>query len=159
MLCAVPLPLAVTNIRAAVLPQVFATDASGWGEAEVSCDVPVAIAREAVNHSLRKSVWVRLLSPLQALSRLHGELDPEAELPDGQSYNMHPLWETLIRFPSYGLCWKCKSSRRRYINVSELRSFLRSERRQGYHHLESLGASDSQVTLGCVLKGRSSSKA
>ena len=161
MLCALLLPLAVTNIRASVLPQVFATDASGWGEAEVSCEIPVSIAREAVRHSLRKSVWVRLLSPLQALARLHGDLRPDAELPDNQTYAMHPLWETLIRFPTYRLCWKAKSSRRRHINVSELRAFLRSERRQGHRHPESRGlrASDSQVTLGCVQKGRSSSKA
>ena len=71
---------------------------------------------------------------------------------------MHPLWEVALRFPKYKLCW---SERRRRVNVSELRAFLRSERRQGLRRPESrcLRASDSQVTLGCVQKGRSSSVA
>ena len=161
MLCAILLPLAVTNIRALVLPQVCATDASGWGEAEVSCKIPVAIAREAARHCLRKSVWVRLLSPSQALARLHDDLEHEAELPGDHSYSMHPLWEVLLRCPEYKLNWKAQSNRRRHINVSELRAFLRSERQQGLHHPESrsLRASDSQVTLGCIQKGRSSSVA
>ena len=155
------LPLAVTNIRANVLPQVFATDASGWGEAEVSCKIPPKIAQEAIRHTLRKSVWVRLLSPLQALARTQGVLEAEEELPGDHCFSMHPLWEVLIRCPQYHLCWKAASSKRRRINVSELRAFLRSERRQGVRHPQSraLRASDSQVTLGCVLKGRSSSKA
>ena len=116
------------------------------------------IAREAVRHSLRKSVWVRLLSPTQALARLHDGLDPEDELPSEASYAMRPLWEVLLRFPKCKLCWKAWSERRRRINMSELRAFLRSERRQGLRHPESrcLRASDSQVTLGCVQKGRSS---
>ena len=161
MMCAVLLPLAATNIRALVLPQVCATDASGWGEAEVSCEIPLALAREAVRHFLRKSVWVRLLTPTQALARLHDDLDPEAELPGDHSFAMHPLWEVLLRFPKYKLGWKAQSERLGHINVSELRAFLRSERRQGLQHPESRGlrASDSQVTLGCIQKGRSSSAA
>ena len=122
MMCAVLLPLAATNIRALVLPQVCATDASGWGEAEVSCEIPLALAREAVRHSLRKSAWVRLLTPTQALARLHDDLDPEAELPGDHSFAMHPLWEVLLRFPKYKLRWKAQSERLRHINVSELRA-------------------------------------
>ena len=46
-------------------------------------------------------------------------------------------------------------------NVSELRAFLRSERCQGLRRPDSRGlrASDSQVSLGCVQKRRSSSAA
>ena len=121
MLCAILLPLAVTNLRALVLFHVCATDASGWREADVSCEILVAIAREAVRHSLRKSLWVRLLSPTQALGRLHDDLDPEDELPGDASYAMRPLWEVLLRFPKYKLCWKARSERRGHISVSELR--------------------------------------
>ena len=161
MLSALLLPLAVTNIRAEVLPEVCATDASGWGEAEVAASIPATIAQEAVRHSLRKSVWTRLLAPTQALARLHGQLDASAELPDEHVYCMHPLWEILVRSLEYRLKWKARSSRVRHINISELRAFLRSERRQGTRRPESrcLRASDSQVVLGCVQKGRSSSKA
>ncbi|CAE7767227.1 Rraga [Symbiodinium sp. CCMP2592] len=161
VLCALMIPLAVSNIRAAILPQVYATDASGWGEAEVEAEVPSEIAREGVRHSLRKSVWTRLLGPTSSLARLHGTLDPSEELPEGQQYSMHPLWEVLTRCPRYRTAWKAKSEARRHINVSELRAFLRSERRQARHHPSSraLRGSDSQVTLGCVQKGRSSSLA
>ena len=48
MLCALLLPLAVTNIRASALPQVFTTDASSWGEAEVSASIPREIAAESI---------------------------------------------------------------------------------------------------------------
>ncbi|CAE7350570.1 Rraga [Symbiodinium sp. CCMP2592] len=104
MLCALLLPLAVTNIRASVLSEVFTTDASSWGEAEVSASIPAPIAYESVRHVLRKSVWTKLLGPLNARARLLDVLAPDEELPEGKQFHMHPLWE--VRCPKYKLAWR-----------------------------------------------------
>lgn len=156
------LPLAVTNLRAKVSPRLTATDASSWGEAGVVASVPERIIEEIYRHTLKKSLWVRLLSPARALQRQKNLLQPEDEIPNPEDrFHSHPLWQSLAEGLDFRVLFsKSKTSSRR-INVGELRAMLRSE------HLHALGepesrevyALDSQVALGCLLKGRSSSSA
>ena len=83
------LPLAVTNMRAKPARYVGASDASNWGEAGVIAKVPRLISKELTRHSLRKSVWARLLS-VSAWLRSHDLLEPSRK-------------SRRIRF---GCCWQ-----------------------------------------------------
>lgn len=156
------LPLAVTNLRAKVSPRLTATDASSWGEAGVVASVPERIIEEIYRHTLKKSVWVRLLSPARALQRQKNLLQPEDEIPNPEDrFHSHPLWQSLAEGLDFRVLFSKSKTSSRHINVGELRAMLRSE------HLHALGepesrevyALDSQVALGCLLKGRSSSSA
>ena len=90
------IPLAVTNLRARVSDRLTATDASSWGEAAVCAKLPRRVAEELYRHTLRKSVWARLLAPAAAWERTHGLLAPDKELPEGvERYRSNPLWEHL----------------------------------------------------------------
>lgn len=90
---------------------------------------------------------------------------PWEELPDGtfeELYGMHPLWEEVVasqRFEQLGKTVTTTS--RRHINVGELKSALEAERQEGQRHPDSyfVHLQDSQVSLACLLKGRSSSRA
>ena len=156
------LPLAVTNLRAKVSPRLTATDASSWGEAGVVASVPERIIEEIYRHTLKKSLWVRLLSPARALQRQKNLLQPEDEIPNPEDRShSHPLWQSLAEGLEFRVLFSKSKTSSRHINVGELRAMLRSE------HLHALGepesrevyALDSQVALGCLLKGRSSSSA
>ena len=63
MIMATLIPLAVTNLKARVGGRITATDASSWGEAAVPATIPEKIAEELYRYTLKKSLWVRLLSP------------------------------------------------------------------------------------------------
>ncbi len=160
LIIACVLPFACTNLRAVVSPRITATDASTWWEASVCCDIPRPIAEELVRHSLRKSIWCRLLPPGKAWDRARGLLPASAELPDAEDeLEMNPLWEVLctaLAFKPF-LVDKSKSSRR--INIGELRAFLAAERELGFSAPSSreLFGLDSQVVLGLLSKGRSAS--
>ena len=162
LICAVLLPMAVVNLKAQISPILTATDASSWGEAAVQSRIPQGIANEVYRHVLRRSVWSRLLEPSKAWERLHGTLDPEHELPEGElAYSSNPLWETLSDCLQYHLLYKQQRKGNRHINVGELRGFLKTEkingsRRPSRRHVYGL---DSQVCLGCITKGRASSVA
>ncbi len=156
------LPLAATNLRAKVQGRITACDASGWGEAGVVSKIPNRIAEELVRHSLRKSVWCRLLTPAAAVDRLHGRLDPSLELPDAtDEFRCNALWDLLARGLSYRLLYKQRSRSHRHINIGEVRALLHAESLHGRSNPSSreLYGLDSQVALGCLLKGRASSPA
>ena len=76
------LSMTATNLQARCPSAVAACDASNWGEAGVICKIPRRVGKEMIRHTLRKSVWTRLLGPTQALLRSHGVLPEEEELPD-----------------------------------------------------------------------------
>ena len=96
LLVAILLPMAATNIRARTPELVAAADASNWGEAGVFSRIPRLIGKELIRHCLRKSVWVRLLTPSQAVLRSHGLLPEEEELPDhDECFKSNPLWTWL----------------------------------------------------------------
>eukprot|EP00438_Fugacium_kawagutii_P006915 Skav203581 [mRNA] locus=scaffold935:89412:94199:+ [translate_table: standard] len=163
LLClAVLIPMAVTNLKAAPPTVVGASDASNWGEAGVTASIPRQIGKELIRHSLRKSVWNRLLTPHKAWLRGHDMLDPGDELPPGvEQYVSNPLWELVATALQYKLLYSKSKSGPRHINIGELRAALKTERLLGGLQPSSrvlLGA-DSQVALGALIKGRSSSSA
>ena len=74
-------------------------------------------------------------------------------------YDVHPLWEVLARDPTFSESWRRPYSRSCHINVGELEAHLRDEARLGAtaSSVRCLFGLDSQVALGCLIKGRSSS--
>ena len=78
---AVLLPQADIDCRARGAPLIVASDASQSAGAAVAAPLPENLSRELTRHSLQKGLWVRLLSPLRALLRARGELQPEDEMP------------------------------------------------------------------------------
>ena len=152
--------LTVCNIRASTLPCIRASDASGWGMAAVAAEIPLGVAREAARFSLTKSVWSKLLPPAKAWLRMKQRLMVEEELPnESDVYDVHPLWEVLARHPTFSESWRRPYGRSCHINVGELEAHLRDEARLGAtaSSVRCLFGLDSQVALGCLIKGRSSS--
>lgn len=155
-------PFFVTDLRAEVMPKLTLVDASDDWKAEVSSDLPATFAEELGRHRLTKASWSRLLSPYRAWLRSHQNLDPELEVPDGESpLAVHPLWDKLAKTLPFRTERRDKVRRRTHINISELEAYLEAEMRLGRQHPNArhLIGSDSQVTLGAVIKGRSSSRA
>ena len=158
-LLAVLSPLAVTDLRAGSLEQVFLSDASEEFKAAVSCKVSKVFAKELQRHALTRGAWSRLLSPWKVWCRNYGQLFVEEELPDGVPLVSHPLWLAVAQTLQYQLFLRRRVRRKRHINLLELESILEVEesltsQRSDVRYL--LG-SDSQVALAAVLKGRSSS--
>ena len=83
VLCAGLLPFTVVELRADYCENIFAVDASNWGEAVTACPTSRAFAKETSRHALKKDVWTKLLAPGAARARGPGELDPSLELPGG----------------------------------------------------------------------------
>ena len=155
-------PLYVTDLRTEVTEEFSLVDASNDWEAEVTTTVPAPVAKEMGRQKLTKAAWSRLLSPRQALLRLHGILPAEDEVPDGEEpARTHPMWTAVVRSRPFRFCWRKKVKRRTHINVSELSAALRCEARRGRRirspNSRLLIGSDSQVVLGAMVKGRSSS--
>ena len=160
LMCAVLLPLACTNLRAEVSPRITATDASSWWECSVTSQLPPRTAVEMRRHSLRKSVWSRLLAPGRAWLRSQGILDPSLELPEAtDEFVMNPLWQVLASGLQYKLLLSRKSPCSRHISIGELRAYLAAEKELGFARPSSreLFGLDSQVVLGLLSKGRSAS--
>lgn len=154
--------MTVCNLRATTLPMIKATDASDWGMAAVSAKLPIAIAREASRFSLSKSVWSKLLPPGKAWLKTKQLLHAVQELPnEDEVFDVHPLWEVLARYPQYREEWRRPYVRSCHINIGELEAHLREEARLGSvsSSVRCLFGLDSQVGLGCLVKGRSSSAA
>ena len=156
------LPVAVTNLRATIQDRIVATDASNHYEAAVVARAPIGVCRELHRFSLRKPVWTRLLPPGKAWERAHTLLDPCDELPEGvEPYKTNPLWETAAECLDYEV-FSCRAvTSPRHINVGEVRALLVAERKLGRQQLScrDVFGLDSQVALGCLVKGRSSSVA
>ena len=153
--------LAVVNLRAQTLGTLRATDASDWGMAAVSCELPVPVAKEAQRLGLSKSMWTRLLPPGKAWLRSKSLLSPDDELPgDEDVFDVHPFWEQLARCLSYKEEWRKQRPRAVHINIGELRAHLREESRLATNYVSKriAYALDSQVALGSLVKGRASSK-
>ena len=161
LLCSLVLPLAVTNLRAASPKVIAASDASGWGEAAVLADIPQVFGKEMLRHSLRKSLWTKLLAPADAWLRCHGLLAAEDEIPSEEIYRSNPLFELCAEAPEYRLLFSAAKKGNRHINIGELGAALKVERILGERYPCSrvlLGA-DSQVALGTLIKGRATSRA
>ena len=155
-------PVMVTDLKAQVRPELVLVDASNDWMAEVSSPLPAEFAQELSRHQLTKVAWSRLLSPWKALQRVRGALRPEDEVPEGEPVAAtHPLWTTLIQSQQFCLKERRRISHRQHINVSELKAAVQAEKNSGRLQPNSrlLLASDSQVVLGALIKGRSSSRA
>ncbi len=85
-------------------------------------------------------------------------LEPEDELP-GVGLTSHPLWSYLARGLEYEEVWVAEDFGQPHINLLELKAFLKEERRLCCLHQQKrcLPGLDSQVCLGALVKGRSSS--
>ena len=154
-------PLFVTDLRADVCTEFSLVDASNDFEAEVSADVSRPLAFELIRQRLTKAAWSRLLSPLAAVKKLHGQLEPWEEVATGEeAANDHPLWTGVVKSRRFRQQWRKKVRGRPHINVSEMAAALRSERRRcrRFPNKRLMTGSDSQVVLGALVKGRSSSK-
>lgn len=159
MVCVGLLPLTLIDLRLTPAPVLVASDASTRAEAAVATPVTPIFTEEAQRYSLQKGLWNRLLSPAGALLKEHGQLRSEDELPE-ESYDMHPLWKEVCETLQFGKFGSVKrSSKREHINLKEISAALQAERDVGalypssyYVHLQ-----DSQVSLACLIKGRSSS--
>lgn len=150
--------LAAGDLRAEFLPMVSATDASCEAMAAVRAFIPSAVAKECGRYALKKGTWSRLLPPGRAELRKQQLLSPDDELP-GVGLTSHPLWSLLARGLRYEEVWRAEVHGSPHINLLELKAFLKEERRLcGLHRQKRcLSALDSQVCLGSLVKGRSSS--
>ena len=162
LIVATLLPLAVSNLRSAAPDRIYASDASSWGEAAVYADVPPMVGAELMRHSLRKSIWVKLLAPAAAWERTHGLLEAALEVPNEEDvYQSNPLWESLARCLKYKLSFAKAKQAPRHINIGEVRGALKAEKLGALRRPCSglLVGLDSQVSLGALIKGRSASPA
>ena len=87
-------------------------------------------------------------------------LEVEEEVPEGEErYHSHPLWQLLAECLEFKELYATRKSGNRHINIGELRGTLRAEERHAQRGggCREIYALDSQVALGCLVKGRSSS--
>eukprot|EP00435_Cladocopium_sp_Y103_P020927 s3291_g5.t1 len=160
--CLALLPLACIDMRLSPSSLLLASDSSPWATAAVATQISPAATSEFQKYGLQKGMWNRLLSPVGAYLREKGLLEAEEELPEKQVFDMHPLWDEIVEtkaFAPFGRVSKRKG--RQHINLGEVDAALEAEELQGkkepnsfYVHLQ-----DSQVSLACLVKGRSASKA
>ena len=159
ILCITLAPLAATDLRAKNSEYVYCSDASDTGLGITRAPLPPSLQSEVHRHRMRKGAWVKLLSPLRKLQRIKGLLPPAEELPMGQVLPSHPLWMVLGGALQYTEVWKQRVSKPTHINILELRALVRMESeasREGFN-LRVFSLCDSQVALGCWVKGRASS--
>lgn len=153
------LPLSVIDMRLQPSDLLLATDASMGCEAAVSAEVGKERTMEFQRHALQKGLWNRLLSPEASYLKEAGLLESSEELPE-DSYRMHPLWEEVVSCCQFQLFGKVRRVRKkRHINLGEVQASLEAERRLGRLQPSSyfVNLQDSQVSLACLVKGRSSS--
>ena len=154
-------PTFCTDLRTPVDVEFSLVDASSEMMAEVSSQIPPEFAAELVRHKLTKAAWSRLLSPLKAVQREKGLLAAQDEVPEGEEpVRAHPVWSQLAKSLQFEVKAKKKVKKKTHINLSELDAALAAELRHGRSKPSSrlLLGSDSQVVLGALVRGRSSSK-
>ena len=148
-------------MRLAPAPLLVCSDASNSAEAAVSTPIGPHFTGEAHRYALQKGMWNRLLSPGKAYLREHNLLPADQELPaEDDSLEMHPLWHEVVTSQPFSQLGTTKrDGRRKHINVREVRAALSAERDMGFRYPNSfyIHLQDSQVSLACMVKGRSSS--
>ena len=152
--------LAVSDLRSSYLPYVYASDASVEWMAAVRAPLHQNAVKEVCRFSLKKSTWSQLLPPGKAWLKSHDLLEVDDEVP-GTAYDSHPLWVVLAGCLSYKERWRSPCKTGCHINLLELKAYLTEEKRICQAHCQSrfLFGLDSQVCLGSLVKGRSSSLA
>eukprot|EP00438_Fugacium_kawagutii_P000176 Skav214254 [mRNA] locus=scaffold2045:416029:421014:- [translate_table: standard] len=152
-------PLAVGDLRARTLGCLHLTDASESFKASVSSDISEVFARELNRHTLCRGAWTKLLSPWKVWLQQHYMLEEDEVLPEGVPLISHPLWCELAQVLQFQTKHRQRVVGRRHINILELEAVIELEHKLSLQHqdVRYLCGSDSQVTLACLLKGRSSS--
>ena len=152
-------PAAAYDLRAPFHKALVATDASLKCMAGVQAPISVHLCRELCRTALTKGRWTNLLSPALAWERQHDLLEEDAELPE--PYHVHPFWELCARSLEYKENWRHLVVKPRHINILEAKAYLTQERRIAVQTgpVRVPFALDSQVCLGSLIKGRSSSPA
>ena len=107
-----------------------------------------------------------MLSPFKRMLPETGRLDDADQLPEGEEpFSEHPLWQVAAKGLDFCLRKKRRAKRVRHINLGEVRSYLDAEEIAGLDkskgpHVGDIRVpilADSQVSLGAIAKGRSSS--
>jgi len=93
MVLVVLAPTFCTDLRNIPQTSLSMVDASDAWMAEVETDISSTLALELCRHSLTKASWTCLLSPLKALMRLHDQLEPEEEMPEGGAGTCTPFMD------------------------------------------------------------------
>ena len=154
-------PVVAVDLRAEPADFISATDASTWGGAGVRAEVPKSVVLELCRHSLFKGTWTHLLLPGHAWLREHDLLGIGEELPGDVAFEPNLLASILATRLQYKEAWRKGFRGPEHINCKEVRAYLREEllvaRRSGAIRL--VTGLDSQVALGCLVKGRSASGA
>ena len=152
-------PVAATCLRTRDSSVLYASDASSWGWAICSAELPPVLRSEVHRRKLTKPVWSKLLSPLKRCQRLKGSLPPAAELPEGVTLPTNPLFMDLACSLPFRVEKKKGVRDVVHINITELRSMVETEKLAAFREFpgRTMSLSDSQVALGCWIKGRSSS--
>eukprot|EP00438_Fugacium_kawagutii_P026020 Skav225717 [mRNA] locus=scaffold164:107677:112050:+ [translate_table: standard] len=149
-------PLAVVDLRAPYHNSLIFTDASMHGMASVEAPMTMPLASELCRTALVKGRWSRLLDPADArLKALGWEIADEVDEP----YTTHPLWQMCATGLQFHEVWRQRVINQQHINVLEVKAYLREERRlaeQASRKRVAFGL-DSQVGLGALVKGSSSS--
>lgn len=132
------------------------------GASGVVTRLPKGFAQELNRHIMTRAAWSRLLSPWKSYQKRLDRLLPEDEVPVGEEpAQAHPLWVQLCRSCQFYSCFNFRAPVQQHINIKELKALLTAEGRHAEHFPStrcSIGT-DSQVVLGAVVKGRSSSRA
>ena len=154
-------PVVAVDLRSEPAGFISATDASTWGGAGVRAEVPRAVVLELCRHSLFKGTWTHLLLPGHAWLREHDRLDVGEELPGDGCFEPNLLASVVATRLQYTEAWRKGFRGPEHINCKEVRAYLREEFliARGNHAIRLLSGLDSQVALGCLVKGRSASGA
>lgn len=155
---------AITSIDLRIKPSdiVIASDASTGAEAAVSTRLSEEAIEELQNLGLSKPLWNRLLNPYSAYLYERGLTEDEPGSPGEEKYQMNPVWEEIVstkQFYPYGKVVPVK--KKKQINLGEIQAALRAEEKFAFENPGSfyIHLQDSQVSLACMVKGRSSSHA
>ena len=157
-----------TDLRASVSPEVWCTDASGGGRpgvGGVTSELPRRVVQELWRHRVRRGGYVRKESSAEAAARrledfaddavFPGELIEGGEVkPDGRWFG--EVCDAIGWSPTFSY-----APPPAHINIQELRgvrTLVRRLARSDSGPRRQLVGIDSNVVVGCLSKGRSSSR-
>ena len=120
---ALVLPFAAYSARTPASSELWGVDASSWGIAAVKTSLNPVRCEELDRYTARAGKWTRLLGRAASWLRTHGALEPEHELPAGQTFEGSEVWATLFRSCRFRLSAARRNRRRVHINLGEIRSW------------------------------------
>ena len=164
LLVSINLPSWGADLRADVREELFCTDASGGASAGIGgcyTKVPRSVAQELWRHKARKGGYVRKDSNATAVARglaahLNIDFDADEHLPDARWFG--DVCDALGWIPAFSYR---SLGPRRHINLLEIqgaRSLVRRLARSSTTPCRQLCGLDSNVAVGALAKGRSSSR-